>query len=865
MNDSTGAVSAHPAGEFTNRYHPPPHLFDEMRTAAGEIRPAWKPLARTLDELQSEGLSNRTEQARRLLRENGVTYNVYGASQDLERPWELDPLPLLIARSEWEELSTAVRQRARLLDRLLADVYGPQELLKSGVIPPDLLFRHPGYLHPCVGISPPSGTFLHFYAAQLARDSQGTWLLLGDRGQGASGAGYSVENRIVVSRTLPQHFQNLNVVRLASFFKTLQNTLNDQAAHHRDNPRVVLLSPGPSSSRYFEDVYLARYLGYTLVEGGDLTVRGDGVFLKTLGGLLQIDVILRRVIDADCDPLELNPNSWFGIPGLVQAVRDGQVVVANALGSGFLEAPVLQAFLPEICKFLLGENLKLNAPRTWWCADADSLGYVETHLDQLIVRSAFEHRKLQSHHGWLLSADQKSELLSRMRANPARFIAQEAVSGSTAPVWTGRDLEPWHITLRTFAVSVNGDYQVMPGGLSRAASNADMLAESMAAGQRSKDVWILSDQPVETVTLLRPARSSLELRRSGNDLPSRAADHLFWLGRVMERAESFVRHSRSIIARLTSELQPAGIAELLLLTVALDEPGESPLGMVTPEDPMAWALLRDAVWAFLYQPSRKRGLHDTLQTAHRTASIVRDRISIDSWRIINQLDLQPPMIRETGGGAADLGESLLPLNQLLMLISAFSGLSADSMTRGPGWRFLDIGRRIERALQTIRILDGLLVDVSTDLLPRLEAMLEIADSSMTYRYRYLTTLQLAPVLDLVLIDETNPRAVGFQLAALAEHLRSLNVDGSAAVRRPEQKLVLSSQAALRLADVESLSSVDGVRDRIQLREFLKQLTTDLHALAETMTHTYLTHTVSSRQLETMGVESRPIDPVATMR
>ena len=432
-----------------------------------------------------------------------------------------------------------------------------------------------------------------------------------------------------------------------------------------------------------------------------------------------------------------------------------------------------------------------------------------------------------------------------MRTKPTQFVAHEAVVGSTAPVWSGNNLQPWHVTLRAFAVACNGGYQVMPGGLSRVTPRSELLTESMAAGQRSKDVWILADAPVETVSLLRPQATALELRRSTNDLPSRAADHLFWLGRLIERAEAKVRHVRSIVARMTSELQPAGLNELRLLVESLDEPGHSTVATLPLDDPYILQRLRDNVSSFMHDPQRVGGLAKTLLAANRTASIVRDRISVDSWRIINQLKLSPPE-----GATTDLGDSLLSLNQLLILLSAFSGLSDDSMTRGPGWRFLDIGRRIERGLQTLHLIGGLLVDAQTDLLPRLEAMLEIADSSMTYRYRYLTTLQLAPVLDLVLSDESNPRAVGFQLAALAGHVRHLARDSNAVEKTNEQQIVLSAQADLRLVDVESFCTVNGLEDRTHLNGFLELLSAKLRALSVSITDTYLTHTVSSHQLDT---------------
>ena len=849
MNDSTGAVSAHPSGDIVSQYLPPNQLFDEMLGSDALVRPAWSRLAQCLNEEGSAGLVRRSDQARHLLRENGVTYNVYGAAKDLERPWELDPIPLMFPIKEWDFLADALKQRARLLNRILADVYGPQDLIRSGILPPNGLFEHPNYLLPCVGIKPPAEIFLHWYAAQLARDARGQWIALGDRSQGPSGAGYAVENRIVVSRTLPEEFQSQNVVRLASFFIALQNTLASLSRSHRENPRVVLLSPGPRSSRYFEDVYLARYLGYSLVEGGDLTVRGDGVYLKTLGGLLEVDVILRRMADGRCDPLELRPDSRAGIPGLIQVVRDGHVVVANALGSGFLEAPLIQAFLPAACRFLLGEDLKLPSVATWWCGQSDDLKFVEANLDRLVIRHAYRHHNTKVYVGSNLAYDERARLILEMRARPSHFVAQEPVVGSTAPVWCNDRMQPWHVTLRAFAVASDGDYQVMPGGLSRVATRSETLTESMAAGQRSKDVWILADGPVEPVSLLRPKQTALELRRSANDLPSRAADHLFWLGRSIERTEAKVRHARSVVARMTSELQPARLADLHLLVLAIDDPGESPLASVNAEEGGLWQALVESVWSFLHDPYRKAGLFDAIETTHRTASIVRDRISVDGWRIINQLKFPQSRHVAAPRTTADLAEALAPLNQLLTSLSAFSGLCNDSMTRGPGWRFLDIGRRIERALQTLRVIRGLLVDGHADVLPRLEAMLEIADSSMTYRYRYLTTLQLAPVLDLVLADESNPRAVGFQLMALSEHVRSLARDESEMVRTSEQKLVLSAQASLRLADVESFCAVNGAGDRRQLDKFLALLTSDLRALSDSITHTYLTHTVDSRQLE----------------
>src|SRR5258706_13912532 len=492
-----------PGGRFWGD-GPPLEAFDEL-SAGGRLRESWRKFVQGLDDLGPQGLAQRAEQARRLLRENGVTYNFYGAPQGPGRPWELDPIPLLITLREWQRLTVGLIQRATLLNRVLADLYGPRELLKQGTIPPELLYNHPGYLLACHGIRPPGDVYLHLYAAHLARKPDGSVVVMADRTQGPSGAGYAVENRLVISRTLPSDFHRLHVERLASFFITLRDTLTALAPSGRDNPRVVLLSPGSESTAYFEDAYLARYLGYTLVEGGDLTVRGGKVFLKTLGGLLSVDVILRRTRDHDCDPLELRPDSLFGVPGLVQAARTGQVLVANALGSGVAEAPALAAFLPAACRQLLGEELLLPSVPTWWCGQTRSLQHVESHLDQLIIRPAIMHRSERPILCWQVTTSQREELLSRIRSAPADFVAQEPIPYSTMPAWSDSGITPLRVGLRAFAAATNGTYSVMPGGLSRVAPTSESLAESVSSGQASKDVWILSDKPVEEVSLLRPS------------------------------------------------------------------------------------------------------------------------------------------------------------------------------------------------------------------------------------------------------------------------------------------------------------------------------------------------------------------------
>ncbi len=391
MSDTRGSHPQAAAAGLLSAYTAPA-AYDELRAPDGTWRDPWREFAGRLESLNPAEGRKYFERMRWRLRENGINHSIAGSPEDRDPHWELDPIPWLMARQDWQQLSAGLVQRAQLLNQLLADLYGPQEVLREGLIPSDLVFRHAGFLLPCHGIAAPCGIYLHLYAGEVVRGPDGQWLVLADRTQGPTGAGFAVENRIALSRTLAEPFQHMHVERLAPFFVTLREMLQSLAPNSRERPRVALLSPGPVSRGYFEDAYLARYLGYTLVEGGDLTVRGTRVHLKTLGGLLPVDVILRRVYDEDCDPLDLKGASTLGVPGLVQAVRVGQVLVANALGSGFVEAPALMALLPQLCRRLLGEELRLPSVPTWWCALPDDWAYVQAHFDDLIVRPALAPR-----------------------------------------------------------------------------------------------------------------------------------------------------------------------------------------------------------------------------------------------------------------------------------------------------------------------------------------------------------------------------------------------------------------------------------------------------------------------------------------
>jgi uncharacterized circularly permuted ATP-grasp superfamily protein/uncharacterized alpha-E superfamily protein len=835
-----------------SRYHSNPAFYDEMVASEGEVRSQWKPLMDSISAMGSEGLASRWQEGRRLLHDNGVTYNVYGDPRSTDRPWPLDPLPLVVAEKEWAAIEAAMRQRATLLNALLADFYGPQRLLRESLFPPELIFRHPGFLRPCWNVPVPGDIYLHNYAADLARSPDGQWWVIADRTQTPSGAGYALENRLVSQRVLPDVFRAAHVRRLAEFFQSYREALRGLVPHHHDNPRIVLLTPGPYNETYFEHAFLARYLGYTLVEGGDLTVRANSVFLKTLGGLLPVDLIMRRQDDSFCDPLELREDSMLGVPGLVQAVRAGNVAIVNALGSGLLESPATAAFLPSLCKHLLGEELKMPTVATWWCGEKEPLSHVLENLARLVIKPTFQEspRRLPIF-GAKLSAIARERLRDEIRQAPADYVAQEQVSLSTVPVWQeGGELAPRHLVLRVYVVASEGSFAVMPGGLTRITSSLDSLVASTQHGGGSKDTWVLASGPVPQTTLLTGASTSLEVSRATFDLPSRVADNLFWLGRYAERVESAVRVARAILARLYQESDPANASGLEAGVRMMAALGHLPARLINSNNGAASdkrdAAVEREILAVIFDSEEKSSLGWMLNQLRRVAWLLRDRFSADAWRILNRFDKQfasPAPIEPLR-----MGRALSLLDDAIMTLSAFSGLVMESMTRGDGWRFLDIGRRLERAVQMVEMLRHGLSPRSRNEGGELQTLLEIADSSLTYRSRYLTSMQADLVLDLLLLDEANPRSAAFQLARLREHVEELPDRSADARHSPKWRVVVRLLSTLQLGDASELIRPDENGDRNSLESLLGGLSVGLRTLSETLASDYFDHTIASRQL-----------------
>ncbi len=782
---------------MSGHYRPIGGVRDEMVDPDGRPRTRWEPLLDGWAELSTAELVRRFGMADRHVADMGVSYRARadfgsGATDASERPWPLSHLPLLLDGEEWRRIAAGIAQRARLLEAVLADVYGPAKLVSDGALPAAVVSGSPDFLHPLVGAAPPGGRHLLLYAADLGRGPDGRWWVLGDRTQAPSGAGYALENRLALSRAFPDLYRSMNVERLAPFFQAFREGLAARA--RRTEPRICLLTPGPLSETYFEQAYLARYLGFLLVEGGDLVMREDRVHVRTIAGLKRADVLWRRIDGDFADPLELNGGSELGIPGLLHAMRRGQVVVGNAPGAGVVESPALMSFLPGLARTVLDEDLLLPNVATWWCGQANEREAVLSRLDDMAIGPAFRQSRPGSAASVVpaeLDRTTREAWISDIRARGGDFVGQEVVKLSTTPVWEDGRLEPRPFTLRVFAAATADGWHVLPGGFCRISDRPDVRALSMQEGARSCDVWVLSDVPVELTTLL-PTADKVTIRRVLGNLPSRAADNLFWLGRYFERTEATLRVVRTLLARMVEpdRLAPDGradaVARLIRLLVAWGAapaagPGVTAAGQIA---------------AALHDPAHYGSAAASMLEARRTASVIRERLSTDAWRLIG--DVVRRLERgshapETEGMAHESAEAAL------RGMAAFSGLAQENMFRGDGWRFLEIGRRLERGITTCRFVRTLADPAASQ--NCLDVLLDLTDSPITYRSRYLLGAATAPVLDMVVLDQFNPRSVAFQLERLDDEISRLPQLRDDGMLEAPRRISRGITSALATADV----------------------------------------------------------------
>lgn len=784
-------------------YKPLPGIADEMIDPAGAVRPGWETLLHALDEIGPEKLATRFARANQYLLDAGVFYRIYDETGTQERQWPLAHIPLLINQEDWDTITAGLTQRADLLEDIVSDIYGEGKLVRDGVLPPDLIASNPEFLHPVAGIKPASGRFLHFCAFELGRAPNGQWWVLGDRTQAPSGAGFALENRVATTRALSDISASMNVHRLAGFFKDFRDSM--QSLVSDPQARAAILTPGPNNETYFEHAYIARYLGFMLLEGDDLTVAKGRVMVRTVSGLKPVDVLWRRMDGAYMDPLELKSDSWIGTPGMVGALRRRSVSLVNAIGSGILETRALLAFLPAISKALHERDLALPSIATWWCGQEKERKHVMDRFDQMMVGPALSTRlpfedEQATVLGSNLDPEARSELLARLQNDGRGLVGQEAVKLSTTPVYVDGKLEPRPFVLRVFAARHKDGWSFMPGGFARVGFTLDTAAIAMQRGGQAADVWITSKGPVAKDTLL-PREDDVFQRNVPGTLPARAAENLLWMGRYIERAEGTARILRACHARFAE----APNQELPLLTEM--RAYLKPLGVD----------LDQAV---------PKGLQRSIDGAMLSAGRIRDRFSPDGWLALHDLSKTVHRFSDVVSPGDDTTRAM---TIILRKLAGFSGLVHENMYRFTGWRFLEIGRRIERGIQMASMLARLARHDAAE--GSLEMLLEIGDSVMTHRRQYSVYSGRISILDLLALDPLNPRSIIFQLDALKTEFSLL----------PTREMGRNKPAGMQMfsKDVLRLHTQLAISEPHELTpETLHKVAYDIGALADAISETY---------------------------
>ena len=834
-------------------------VYDEMCSRDSCVRLHWQSFVREIDTLTPQELRHRQSEIRRLLRENGVTYNVHGDPEGLNRPWELDLVPMIIADVEWGALESGLSQRALLLDMIFEDLYGSRRLIREGLLPPELVYAHEGFLRPCDGIRHPGNQQIGLYAVDLARGPDRRFWVVNDRLQSPAGAGYALENRMAMLRIFPDLIRDSHVRRLSRFFGTLRTALVDVAPRNTENPRIGVLTPGQDHETYFEQAYLASYLGFTLVQGDDLLVRDGTVWLKSLDGLKPMDVLLRWVDDLLCDPLELRHDSLLGVAGLLEAMRRLNVTVINPPGCSVLENPGMLPFLPGIGRFFLQQDLQLPAPATWWCGQPDALEYVVEHLDELVIKGIDSRVPVPGDGCGDLDREGQGEWKARIRAAPHLYVGQEKAHFATAPTLIDGRLQPRHEVLRTFMTSDGESYAVMPGGLTLGAPEPGYLQESVERGNVSKDTWVLAAEPQEHVSLwLQPDRVEKRIK-SGSVLPSRAAENLFWVGRYAERAEGVIRLLRTVLRsmiqsdRLKESADTEYLQQLLhalaTLTDLVPQPSNGDL-------PPRQSLRVENLPAVISDLEHTGSLAATFRNMLQAAVSVRHLWSVDSWRVINHIEEQWKQIQRIT--RLNLRWFNNQLDGLVSAMMAFAGLNSESMTREQGWLLLDIGRRIERASFLCTLIGNTLIIRHPPAVEYLllEAVLTTTENIITYRHRYRSYLHLQTVLDLVLLDGTNPRSLIYQINRLQKHITHLPRDRVDHRLSEDERFVLEASGSLRLSDLARLA--DGglnPQSYAELDMLLLKIGDRLSNTSEALTRAYFSHAPVSRRLSQLKPET----------
>ncbi len=827
---------------------PAGNAFDERRAPDGSVRIHWQMLSDQINALGGDQLRSRSDSIEQFIRENGVTIRTDpvpstkdAQQKSTDRPWQLSTIPFVMGSFEWQNLRSGLVQRTQLLETILADLLGPQRLIREGIIPGELLWRNEAFKRAYFYSERDSPQWLHLTAADLARGSDGVWRVAGDRTRAPSGLGYLLENRIVTSRVMPELIRRCNTQRLAEFFESLRSHLQSLAPTDHNNPRVALLTPEKGSYREFEDIYLARYLGLPLIRGSDLAAREGSVQLKTIGGLIPFQVLWRHISDRRCDPLELPSSSLEGVTGLLSCVRQRRVAVVNTIGSVLAETPGLLAYLDAANQFFFGNELQLPSVKTYWCGDPNQLVHVMANLDSFLFRGAMVVSSKRAKSVLEMTAQERQEFIAELNARPHRFVAQERLSYSTTPVWKDGCVQSQKVTLRTFQLLSSSDVHVLPGALARVDNDELELSCSPVSGQMTQDCWVTSDSPVDHQKTLLPNDQRIEIKRGGAELPSRVAEKLYWLGYYAEQAESIARVMRTTLSRIAVEDEWQTLTEVTRLVYALAAMGQIETGFGVGELRQNLPDVELALPASLLIGEGPRSLAASVNSLVQNASEIRDRLSIDAYRIIRRAarewkDAKPDSDPLT------IDQSIELVSTLIVDLLALSGVISESFVRTHAWQFLELGRRFRRAEHTCELLIHMMCPATDDGKAVCEAVLETTDSLMTYRSRYVNLVRLAPVVDLVVTDETNPRSIRFQVDQILSLIDQLPTIDRASGHEQIKAVANDLKHKVEATDPNDLCQLSKDGSLGQLQEFLDDIQAILPTLATLLNDHYLVHT-----------------------
>ncbi|WP_418262122.1 circularly permuted type 2 ATP-grasp protein [Flavobacterium faecale] len=851
---------------FLESYQEAIKSYDEVIDKNGKVKPYWETLFQTLEAVGMEEIAIRNKEIVRKLKENGVTYNVYDSENELVRPWKLDPIPFVIHQSEWEIVEKGLVQRAKLLDLIYKDIYGEQLLIKNNIIPAELVYDNTGFLRPCFDIGQNDLHQLTILACDIARGPDGKMWLLDNRVQSPSGSGYALENRIVMANVFPKLNKNIHRSKLGPYFNELQKTVG-KLGGNTDNPNVVFLSPGEGNETYFEHVYLSSYLGYTLVEGSDLLVREGYVWLKTIDQLERVDVIIKRVDDVWCDPLELNSNSLLGIPGLLQVMRLGNVTVINPPGIAVLENHGLMAFIQNACKFLLKEPLLMNSTATWWCGQTKELNYVLNNLPKLIIKKTNRNLGVKSVYGRKLNEKELAELKAAIIKNPKEYVAQEEVSLSTTPSLIDGEIVPRLAVIRAFLISDGKNYKVMQGGLTRSSVVEDKFQISNQFGGISKDTWVITDTLPEIKEQTSFQEQLIDVKKSSQisrstALTSRNAENLFWVGRLSERTMALTSFLKIIFSRLNENVnshgkkQPEFLIVLLKAVTHLTQSYPGFVGEDGEEDETVFEKPLAELISLINDPKKEGSVTYNVQSWLYSINHISEKWNQDTKRIIGLIEDSLTGLKESN--VVNINQTTHGLDKLYIRLMAFYGNTYETLPRENGFFLFEAGKNIERFLSLISVIQTLFCFKRSEDVEQLllESVLENHNLLAQYRSVYKSQINLVTVINMLFLEKKSPYTLAYILDTLSYNIGQLPKKSEFNQLSIAEKKVLEASTIIKLIDPEELVQADGANYRELLDETINSVSGLISSVTNALSSLYFNHSVMQLSfLETEKIDS----------